>query len=589
MHLHILPLLALAPLLALGVSLLSQSTSGGHRAVDARQLMPSTNHCWKSQECNTTLNNFIDCFDHMPPGFEDPNGGVAQIASFRPCLCNTDYKDILKHFEQEMRTSVLNCFYCLKDNGVDIIDSNKATAQFRNKIYGFCNANISNVVDLLMSLIKFTKDAGMPGGLPERVVAVTKIASKLSSTLGMNSPTSTAAKSTDALGPSLPPRTPEPSTSSTPATSKPSTDFCWHTDECSSITEKFTSCLVGQVIDDPNHIENASMNYQKCLCTDDFLYILPVPASNSSIAGCYGCLYQAGVDVNNDETPSRHFVYRIWGFCNSAKPNMFGMFMDLVDFSTDVKKPESLMPERIQRMTSLRLIFTSSTNMNAPSTMPLFPTKSWPFTAQVTPKSTPQHPGSDPNVPWYSSTLTSGSPIPTEYLAQLPLRWPYTEYGIQRKAGKTTSWPLVNPNSTTQTVAWVYATVLWNQRPLYTPPAEKAKRKADVHAPLYNPDLNGWKHEFIYETLTPSAPTSSVTPLPTPAPSSPTDSISTTQSGAKPTITQQSVLGKDPDNKDESAYKSTFTKNGVRLMAGNVSALQTPTPGRADELSKLAA
>jgi hypothetical protein len=68
------------------------------------------------------------------------------------------------------------------------------------------------------------------------------------------------------------------------------------------------------------------------------------------------------------------------------------------------------------------------------------------------------------------------------------------------KAGKTTSFPFVNPNATTQTVAWLYHEVLWNPRPLYTPPVEKAKRK-EANATIYQPLLKSWIHQFKYELV----------------------------------------------------------------------------------------
>jgi len=177
-----------------------------------------------------------------------------------------------------MRTSVLSCFWCLKQNDVDIDDPNKATAQFRNKIHGFCNANISNVVDLLMALIKFTKEAGMPGALPDRVVAVTKLADKLSATPGMNQPTSGAEQPRGAATSTPASANPKAGSGSSAAaaaaSSSPSLSpmsSCWGQAACKATIGKFIVCR-GQIgdIKDPNNIIAESVHYQSCLCDADF-------------------------------------------------------------------------------------------------------------------------------------------------------------------------------------------------------------------------------------------------------------------------------------------------------------------------------
>ena len=175
-----------------------------------------------------------------------------------------------------MRTSVLGCFWCLKQNDVDIDDPNKATAQFRNKIYGFCNANISNVVDLLMAWIGFTKEAGMPGTLPDRIVAVTKLADKLSTTPGMIQPTSVPPENLNAPGL---PRSPTSNLSgakaatgtvaapTSSATPQSATDTCWGADFCNFALRKFPICFDALAeFHDPNNITSKSLQYEKCLC-----------------------------------------------------------------------------------------------------------------------------------------------------------------------------------------------------------------------------------------------------------------------------------------------------------------------------------
>jgi hypothetical protein len=173
---------------------------------------------------------------------------------------------------------------------------------------------------------------------------------------------------------------------------------------------------------------------------------------------------------------------------------------------------------------SLRDMFTPTPGMNQPTT---------------TPNGTKRPGGPRPTSFWWESTLTYGNLIPTEYLAQVPYNWPYTEYGIARKAGKTTSWPFVNPNATTKTVAWLYHEVLWNPRAFFTPKAEKTAKR-------YDPLLRGWSHDFVYKTITLAPTTASSTyPTTTPAPA-----LSNT-TPFSPTISQSSVLPKDPDSDGE--------------------------------------
>ena len=189
--------------------------------------------------------------------------------------------------------------------------------------------------------------------------------------------------------------------------------------------------------------------------------------------------------------------------------------------------------------------------------------------------------------------LSSGGTIPTEYLSQLPANWPYTEYGIARKAGKTTSWPLVAPNATTQTVAWVYHSVLWNPRPLFTPAAEKSRSNGEEPT-LYNPLLKDWTHSFIYETITPPASdvVSTSTTQRSPTISAPSGKPSTTaKSGFLPTIAQSSVLSKDTDNDSEirrsMLSSSSAMSSKTQAIGADVNPMPTAAPTDPSALSEL--
>jgi hypothetical protein len=263
---------------------------------------------------------------------------------------------------------------------------------------------------------------------------------------------------------------------------------------------------------------------------------------------CTECLHQAGIDTTTSNGAFQTYLDKLWGFCHIPNPNMVDLLLSMMDWVAFAKLPEtlSLLPDSIKTLTALRAQLSSTSGMNVPTSVAIvkptdgfgkFPpakttgsmtmTQAGATQFSVTATAMPRPRDNDPNTPWWSSTLTSGDTIPTEYLAQLPSNWPYTEYGIARKAGKTTSWPLVNPNATSSTVAWVYHELLWNPRPLYTPAAEKAKK-----GKMYNPGLEGWKHDFLYDTITPSVT------LP--------DSTSTSSvSDFRPSNSQGSVLSAD--------------------------------------------
>jgi hypothetical protein len=158
-----------------------------------------------------------------------------------------------------------------------------------------------------------------------------------------------------------------------------------------------------------------------------------------------------------------------------------------------------------------------------------------------------------PELPWWQRTLSIGDAIPTEYLAQLPMNWPYTSYGVARRVGLTTSFPMVNPNATSQTVAWLYHSLLWNPRPLYTPPASRS-----ANATLYQPLLESWIPSFLNASTTPATGTAAANPetignsSSTVAPSTTSVSITTstlvtsTTSSSVPPTSQASTTSSSP-------------------------------------------
>lgn len=222
------------------------------------------------------------------------------------------------------------------------------------------------------------------------------------------------------------------------------------------------------------------------------------------------------------------FVWGIYNFCHADQPSLFYLLEQLLAWMKTFDAPAKIdaMPAQMTAVVgSLVQQFTFTSGMNQPRDGP------------VTYATVPGSPASL----WWQSTLTANGPIPTEYLAQVPSNWPYTEYGIARRAGITTSWPFVNPNATTQTVAWLYHSMLWNPRPLFTPKASKAA----LNGALYNPLLYDWTHSFIYDTA-PYAQASTTTP-----PVSGSASSTRTRTPISPTISQSSVMPKEADSNDE--------------------------------------
>ncbi|KAF2028189.1 hypothetical protein EK21DRAFT_114104 [Setomelanomma holmii] len=313
---------------------------------------------------------------------------------------------------------------------------------------------------------------------------------------------------------SFTPTTTSPDSVSTapPVLVVPQVHACWATDVCKKAIGGFTFCFTDikpfEFTNDPNNLRGKDMDYKVCLCKwMEYKIILDDFANNASdtlsnTLKCYSCLKQAGLDIDDPHYPPAEFVQKISGFCNSANPNVFDLLVAMLDFTKFARNDQAvLVPANISSLTNILSMFSSTPGMNVPSTTA---TSILPSIIPSTSSSTTADPAPNPTDPnsatstqlWWESTLTSNEPIPTEYLAQLPSNWPYTEYGMQRKVGKTTSWPLVHPNTTTQTVAWVYHSVLWNPRPIYTRLSGKGGEE------VYQPGLANWTHAFIYETFT---------------------------------------------------------------------------------------
>jgi hypothetical protein len=236
--------------------------------------------------------------------------------------------------------------------------------------------------------------------------------------------------------------------------------------------------------------------------------------SNSTVGpatpmkSCLKCFEQAGVDMKTQHNEVIRLTSEIVAFCNTQPPNLLRLLVRLLAFMQSLGAPEefnnkpltvtavvaSLVSDQLTRSSSSDQRTLSDSDQRTSSTS------------------------------WWQTRLTPGMPIPTAYIAQLPLNWPYTAYNT---AGKITSWPFVNPNATSQTVAWLYHSLLHNPRPIFTPKAHRSEV-------IYNLVLADWKHSFTDHT--------------TPAPKTTGD---TSRPPFEPTITQSAILPLDPDSDAE--------------------------------------
>ncbi|KAF2845518.1 hypothetical protein T440DRAFT_522538 [Plenodomus tracheiphilus IPT5] len=272
--------------------------------------------------------------------------------------------------------------------------------------------------------------------------------------------------------------------------SKNPTDACWLSTDCRTVLTNISTCysMTGQV---PTANVNHSLSYQGCLCNSRGgfrqMKLYPQPSDPSyAITDCLLCMQQAGVNIWNTKLPTQQMRAKIVDFCSSTTPSFRDMIGGVLAWMGHVTPPAGVgLPAK---MSLLTLGPTESTTAIAPTQ------------------------GGDlvTGTPWWQVSLTLGAAIPTEYLAQLPMNWPYTSYGVIRHAGQTTSFALTNPTATgePQTVAWVYHSLLWNPRPLYAPLSLQSRTVTSSNgrvASLYQPLLANWTHGFLAVATTATA------------------------------------------------------------------------------------
>ncbi|KAF1847594.1 uncharacterized protein K460DRAFT_61313 [Cucurbitaria berberidis CBS 394.84] len=239
------------------------------------------------------------------------------------------------------------------------------------------------------------------------------------------------------------------------------------------------------------------------------------------------CLAQAGgMSPTNPKGEIQLTLWKIHDFCNTAHPNLYDLLVRLLAFMKAASQPKtfSVIPPRLSAVTTFANRFMPTPGMNSPSTVPVGFTRPGGGSGS----------GEGAALSWWESTLSPGMPVPTEYLAQLPPNWPYTAYGVARQSGMVTSWALVQPNASSSlqsTVAWVYHSVLWNPRPLFTP----SDAIAAASGKLYNPLLEGWTHAFQ------DAQTAAVRAATTPAPLTQSPALLLTSGETGPRIESSSL------------------------------------------------
>ncbi|KAH9866505.1 hypothetical protein J1614_008195, partial [Plenodomus biglobosus] len=290
-----------------------------------------------------------------------------------------------------------------------------------------------------------------------------------------------------------------PSTSSVqPATSESSKltswelsrtpiDICWLSPDCRAVLTNISTCydISGQM---PTPSAEQSLSYQNCPCNSQGGYEQSVSPSYKAhnyssypITNCLLCMQQAGVNIWSPKLPTQQMHYKIIDFCSSARPNFINMSMSVLPWIQHIKPPDSigLPPKMSLLLSTIAQQFTETLKST---------------TTVVAP------PGStDVPLSWWQSSLAAIAAIPSEYLAQLPLNWPYTRYAVARRGlrEQTTSYALTNPNATkAETVAWVYASLLWNPRSLFTPSAER-NSALNASLGLYQPLLANWTQALL--------------------------------------------------------------------------------------------
>ncbi|CAG5178839.1 uncharacterized protein ALTATR162_LOCUS8901 [Alternaria atra] len=167
-----------------------------------------------------------------------------------------------------------------------------------------------------------------------------------------------------------------------------------------------------------------------------------------NLTQCYECMRQAGVDLDNVYQLSFQMRLMIHNFCNTGSPNVYELLRFFLTWLKSTNEPADHNTKLggILSISTLASYFTSTSGMNEPTVI---------FSSPQTTET-----------PSSENTLTVSDGMPPEYLQQLPENWPYTAYGVARKANQTTSFPLTDPTSTSVTAAWLFHKMLWNPRPL---------------------------------------------------------------------------------------------------------------------------
>jgi hypothetical protein len=268
------------------------------------------------------------------------------------------------------------------------------------------------------------------------------------------------------------------------------------------------------------------------------------------------CFTTAGYDTSSAGSAASQFIWKTYDFCHSARPNLYDLLSHLAIFMTNTNAPVSFdkMPPQVTAVVAAyRDVFTSTPGLNQPTTSPAQTSRPGLSSSGASAPGAIATSAVARSASWNTSPTPRGS-IPTQYLSQLPPNWPYTSHGLTHS---TASWPLTQPD-TSSTIAWVLAAVSWFPRPLL------ARQNLLEH----------WSHALSYETVTVTTP--------------PPPSIVTSQmrSTFPPSITQGSVLPKEPDSDAEirASMASARSRPGTKTLVQGMTAAPDAQAGVVSEL-----
>lgn len=266
-------------------------------------------------------------------------------------------------------------------------------------------------------------------------------------------------------------------------------------------------------------------------------------------------MQQAGMDIWNPRLPSLQLRSSIITLCHSSSSSsskntttslFLTMLHALLSWLDATKPPNGLgLPPQLSALASYAVAGTTTTT-----------------TMTTTAKKTTGETGAAQR----QSFLT----VPSQYWSQIPHHWPYTRYAVGRGSGPTTTSLALTERSSNDddhpvTVGWIYQSLVYNPRPVFTPRTLRGGTTG-----LYQPFLPSWTLSFM-QTSAP-VPAAVITPV----------------ASTRPEETQKLLVGDTgvPGSSVGLGGQATPQRAGD---AGVTSVATPPSPsaGDAQELSRL--